>query len=207
MTFMGDTGFHPTVVFDAPYWVHDFTRPSSEAWTAPYLYSVGRYDERRPEMYTTELFAGVRDHHVGLDLGAPAGTPVFAFASGEVACVTINGEDGSYGPTLVTKHTLAMPQEVGREPVGEVQTFWVLYGHLSWASIEHWSVGDVFEGGTKIAALGDEEENGGWPPHVHVQLSRKEPENGDLPGVVAPEDRQDALALYPDPRLICGALY
>ena len=91
MTFRGDTGFHPTVVFDAPYWVHDFTRPSSEAWTAPYLYSVGRYDERRPEMYTTELFAGVRNHHVGLDLGAPAGTPVFAFASGEVACVTING--------------------------------------------------------------------------------------------------------------------
>ena len=52
--------FHPTVVFDGPYWVHDFTRPSPEGWTAPYPYSVGRYDEHRPAMYTTELFEGER---------------------------------------------------------------------------------------------------------------------------------------------------
>ena len=55
--------------------------------------------------------------------------------------------------------------------------------------------------------MGEEHENGGWPPHVHVQMSLHEPVDGDLPGVVKGEDREDALALYPDPRLICGALY
>ena len=95
--------FHPTVVFDEPYWVHDFTRPSPEGWTAPHRYSVGRYDEHRPAMYTTELFGGERDHHVGLDLGGPAGTPVHAFDAGTVVAVTVNDEDGSYGPTLITK--------------------------------------------------------------------------------------------------------
>ena len=38
-------------------------------------------------------------------------------------------------------------------------------------------------------------------------MSLHEPVGGDLPGVVKGEDREDALALYPDPRLICGALY
>ena len=55
--------------------------------------------------------------------------------------------------------------------------------------------------------MGHEDENGGWPPHVHVQLSWNEPVNGDLPGVVRPENRLAALESYPDPRLICGPLY
>jgi len=200
-------GFHPTVMFDGPYWVHDFSRPQPDGWTSPSIYSVGRYDEARPGMYTTDLFAGTRFHHVGLDLGAPAGTPVYAFGSGTVHAVVVNDDDGSYGPTLVTHHQLALPARVGEAPSGANQSFWVLYGHLSWASIEHWKVGDSFEAGDVLARLGEEHENGGWPPHVHVQLSRVAPLNGDLPGVVAPEDREEALETYPDPRLICGPLY
>ena len=123
--------FHPTVVFDGPYWVHDFTRPSPEGWTAPYPYSVGRYDEHRPAMYTTELFEGERNHHVGLDLGAPVHTPVHAFDAGEVAMIAVNDEDGSYGPTLITKHTLRLPTSVGGPLSTDERTFWVLYGHLS----------------------------------------------------------------------------
>ena len=199
--------FHPTVVFDEPYWVHDFTRPSPEGWTAPHRFSVGRYDEHRPSMYTTALFGGERDHHVGLDLGGPAGTPIHAFAPGAVSCITVNDEDGSYGPTLITKHAVRLPITVGG-PLAEAATeLWVLYGHLSWDSIAHWSPGDTFGAGEVLATMGEEHENGGWPPHVHVQLSLHEPENGDLPGVVKAEDREAALALYPDPRLICGPLY
>ena len=202
-----DVAFHPTVVFDGPYWVHDFTQPRPEGWRAPTPYSVGRYDEHRPSMYTTALFGGVRDHHVGLDLGAPAGTPVHAFGPGHVFAVTVNDEDGSYGPTLITHHRLALPDEVGQPPSGTATEFWVLYGHLSWASISKWTPGDAFEAGEVLARLGDEHENGGWPPHVHVQLALSAPEDGDLPGVVAAEDRLAALAAYPDPRLICGPLY
>lgn len=199
--------YHPTVVFDQPYWVHDFTRPQPEGWSAPTPFSVGRYDESRPTMYTTDLFGGVRYHHVGLDLGAPAGTPVHAFGPGSVHAVTVNEEDGSYGPTLITQHHLMLPDRVGQPPSGAPQTFWVLYGHLAWSSIEDWKVGDFFDAGDVLARLGDEHENGGWPPHVHVQLSWTPPVDGDLPGVVAPEDREAALEAYPDPRLICGPLY
>ena len=158
-------------------------------------------------MYTTELFGGVRNHHVGLDLGAPAGTPVHAFGPGTVHAVALNDEDGSYGPTLITRHHLALPDCVGGPPSETKVTFWVLYGHLSMATLERWKVGDRFEEGEVLAWLGDESENGGWPPHVHVQLSWTAPENGDLPGVVAAEDREAALEAYPDPRLICGPLY
>ena len=124
-----------------------------------------------------------------------------------MVAVTVNDEDGSYGPTLITKHTVRLPTAVGG-PLGEEATeFWVLYGHLSWASIARWTPGDSFGRGEVLAAMGEEHENGGWPPHVHVQMSLHEPVDGDLPGVVKGEDREDALALYPDPRLICGALY
>ena len=199
--------FHPTVVFDGPYWVHDFTRPSPGGWTAPYSYSVGRYDDHRPAMYTTELFEGERNHHVGLDLGAPVHTPVHAFDAGEVAMIAVNDEDGSYGPPLITKHTLRLPTSVGGPLSTDERTFWVLYGHLSLASISHWKPGDTFDRGAVLAALGNEDENGGWAPHVHVQLSWEAPLDGDLPGVVRPENRLEALEKYPDPRLICGPLY
>ena len=199
--------FHPTVVFDGPYWVHDFTRPSPEGWTAPYPYSVGRYDEHRPAMYTTELFEGERNHHVGLDLGAPVHTPVHAFDAGEVAMIAVNDEDGSYGPTLITKHTLRLPTSVGGPLSTDERTFWVLYGHLSLASISHWKPGDTFDKGAVLAALGNEDENGGWAPHVHVQLSWEAPLDGDLPGVVRPENRLEALDRGTSPRLICGPLY
>ncbi|GIT41297.1 MAG: hypothetical protein Ct9H300mP10_03070 [Methanobacteriota archaeon] len=55
--------------------------------------------------------------------------------------------------------------------------------------------------------MGDKHENGGWEPHLHFQLSLVEPETHDLPGVVAPEDREQALLDYPDPRLVLGPLY
>ena len=207
MTSLPSFPYHPTVVFDGPYWVHDFSKPSPDGWQAPYPYSVGRYDEHRPTMYTTELFGGDRDHHVGLDLGGPVNTPIHAFASGEIADIALNDEDGSYGPTLITKHTLCLPQMVGG-PLEEVpRTFWVLYGHLSWESIAGWKKGDRFSPGDVLATMGDESENGGWPPHVHVQMAWEAPENGDLPGVVHQKDRADALERYPDPRLICGPLY
>ena len=58
-----------------------------------------------------------------------------------------------------------------------------------------------------IGWFGDSTENGGWEPHLHFQLSLVEPTTHDLPGVVAPEDREQALKKYPDPRLVLGPIY
>jgi len=44
-------------------------------------------------------------------------------------------------------------------------------------------------------------------PHVHFQLSLYPPETHDMPGVVTPKDRAEALLKYPDPRLVLGELY
>ena len=61
--------------------------------------------------------------------------------------------------------------------------------------------------GQLIATIGNENENGGWPPHIHIQISLHEPVDNDLPGVVKLSDRDEALKTYLDPRLIVGQVY
>lgn len=177
-----------TIVLDLTH--KDAPRPPGNA-----EYAIGRYDEDRRGMYEQDLFDGARTLHVGIDLGAPAGAPVHAFADGTLFAAGANPEPGDYGHVIVTEHGL-----------GE-HTVWALYGHLSAASLDGRRPGDVVSAGDLLGWLGDESENGGWPPHLHFQLSLERPTTHDLPGVVAPSDRIAALARYPDPRLVLGALY
>ena len=177
------------------YWVYDFTKGQDKDFQCPYEYQIGRYDEIRPDMYTHELFSGERDLHVGIDIGAPVGEPIHAFGPGVVHSLGINDEDGSYGPTIIVKHEL------------EGKPIWALYGHLSMESLEMVSGGMKIDEGQVIATVGDKSVNGGWDPHLHFQLSWKEPEVNDMPGVVKRSDREEALALYPDPRLVLGPIY
>ena len=67
--------------------------------------------------------------------------------------------------------------------------------------------GDLVTQGEVLGALGNPNENGGWPPHVHFQLSLVEPETHDLPGVVSSAQHDEALTMYPDPRMVMGRLY
>lgn len=65
---------------------------------------VGRYDERRRNMYTTAMFenekkdidgyAGIRDVHIGLDVGGPDGTPIYAPIEGVIRSFGYNPEAG-----------------------------------------------------------------------------------------------------------------
>jgi len=199
--------FHPVVIMPEEYWVFDFSRGPQSDFENPYEYSIGKYDERRPDMYTTPLFGGIRNHHVGLDIGAPVGTEVFAFAPGTIHSFGINDEAGSYGPTIITEHTVSLPVAVGSSQKSEVKTFWVLYGHLRLDSLDGLEQGQSFSAGQRLAFIGAEYENGGWPPHLHLQISVNEPVGYDLPGVVTKEERLQALKDYPDPRLIVGDVY
>lgn len=83
----------------------------------------------------------------------------------------------------------------------------MLYGHLSALSVADKAPGQRVFAGETVGWMGDYEENGGWPPHVHVQLSLEEPDTHDMPGVVTKEDREAALKIYPDPRIVLGPLY
>ena len=101
------TPFAPVVLMPQEYWVFNFTRGPSD-WECPYDYQIGRYDEVRPGMYTTPLFAGERDLHVGIDIGAPAGTEIHSFFEGTIHSFGVNEEDGSYGPTIIVEYQLSL---------------------------------------------------------------------------------------------------
>ena len=193
MIHWGRHHFSEVVKLPEEYTVLDLSKGQ---WIQPEtIFSIGKYDELRPGMYNTDIFHGERCLHVGIDIGAPVGTPCMAFADGEVTHFGYNPEPGDYGNVIITKHEL------------DGVPLWALYGHLSSESIENKTVGQKIVAGEVIAWFGAEQENGGWEPHLHFQLSFVEPETHDLPGVVAPKDRGEALRCYPDPRLILGPIY
>lgn len=158
-------------------------------------WAVGKYNEKRTGMYTAEQYRGKRDIHMGIDIWTRAGAPVFSFYDGKIAYMKDHRQDGNYGPTLVLEYKL------------NANSLFALYGHLSRASLDKLKVGQKVERGQKIAELGSEEVNGGWAPHLHFQLSAEDPGGADMPGVVADEEREQALQTYPDPRLVLGDLY
>ncbi len=185
--------FHPVVHLPDEYEVRDFT--TGDYIPSKYDYDIGRYDELRPGMYSTELFSGTRFLHIGIDIGGPVGTPCMAFEEGEISHFGYNPADGDYGFVIITKH------DIGGT------TVWALYGHLNSESVSGKEVGQKISKGEVICWMGDKDENGGWDPHLHFQLSLIEPETHDMPGVVSPEDREQALRDYPDPRLVLGPIY
>lgn len=190
--------FHPVVALPPSYEVFDFTKGYDPERSLKTGYGIGRYNEDRRGMYTSALFKNAeeaRTIHVGIDIGAPAGTPVRAFFPGEVFLFGYNGAEGDYGYTLITRHQLG----------GEY--LWALHGHLSEASTSGKAAGQKFAAGEVIAWLGEKHENGGWNPHLHFQLSLVEPKQCDLPGVVSASQLEQALKIYPDPRLVLGPLY
>ena len=186
---------HPVIKLPDKYWVFDFTKGPDTTFSSPYPYSIGRYDEIRPDMYTHELFEGERDLHVGIDIGTPVNEPVFAFQDGEIFDIGLNDEPGSYGTTVITQHQW------------EGKTLLALHGHLSMESLQLFEPGQKIESGDCIGYVGSKEVNGGWEPHLHFQLSWIKPENCDLPGVVRRDERTDSLAMYPDPRMVLGQIY
>ena len=74
--------YHPVVNLPEKYKVLDLTKGLWDSGESEY--SIGRYNEFRPNVYTTELFAGVRNLHVGIDIGGPVGTPCMAFMEGKI---------------------------------------------------------------------------------------------------------------------------
>lgn len=158
-------------------------------------WGAGGYNEKRKGMYLAPHFEGKRYIHMGIDIWADAGEPVYAFHDGKVAYAGDKDRQGDYGGTIVTVH------ELGDE------TLFALYGHLSKASPERVEAGDLITAGEKIGELGTKEENGGWIPHLHFQLSWKDPKEADMPGVVSDADHASALETYPDPKLVLGNLF
>jgi 4-aminobutyrate aminotransferase-like enzyme/Ser/Thr protein kinase RdoA (MazF antagonist) len=161
---------------------------------------TGGYGEARA-LYTTNAFKQEandgnkhRTIHLGVDFWAIAGTDVIAPLDGEIVTSYNNDFDKDYGPTIILKHT-----------INEQHVFFTLYGHLSKASLTNKHVGQHIKKGETIGALGNEQENGKWPPHLHFQiildlLSHTQNFNG----VSAPSQWNVFSSLCPNPNLLLG---
>ncbi len=156
---------------------------------------IGRYNEARP-IYTTSAFSSGphptderRTVHIGLDLFAAPGTPVYAPLAGTVHAFANNAQRLDYGPVILLRH------EISGQP------FFTLYGHLD--SVDGLAVGQRVEAGQRIAAIGSPPTNGDWPPHLHFQIITDDLDLAtDFPGVAFASQRNVWLSLSPDPSLI-----
>lgn len=187
--------FHPVIKLPEHYDVLDLSLPPGHRPARTSVFSIGRYNEVRPDTYQSELFDGGRNIHMGVDIGGPVGTAVHAFAEGWIECFGYHPQKGDYGNAVVTGHLL-----------DGVKIF-ALYGHLDASSIQDKHIGQKFARGSVLGHLGARDENGDWPPHLHFQLSWTRPETYDLPGVVTSSEREQALEEYPNPLLVLGPLY
>ncbi|NUB44655.1 peptidoglycan DD-metalloendopeptidase family protein [Fertoebacter nigrum] len=141
-----------------------FSDRAFDAWFAAKSvpYGLGLYAERR-RVYATPQFADAasperRTAHLGIDVFAPALTPVYAPLAGKVRHITYNADPLDYGHTLILEH------DAGGIP------FFTLYGHLAHTLPGLLAVGDSVQPGQHIAHLGDWHENGGWAAHIHFQI-------------------------------------
>lgn len=155
---------------------------------------VGRYAEDRVVYRHRSMFNGEEENrsvHLGIDLFVEPGTMVSTPLRAEVHSFANNQSPGDYGPTIILRHE------------SEGVPFFTLYGHLSLQSLEGQHPGRRFAAGEVIGRIGESQENGGWPPHLHFQVITDMGEwRGDFPGVAAPSQLKKYLELCPDPNLM-----
>lgn len=117
---------------------------------------IGRYAEDR-SIYGRSGGADRRTIHLAIDLYAPAGTPVMAPLPGRIAMLGNDTAAEGFGGIVVLEHESGTPHR-----------FWTVYGHLAPANLP--KVGAKVAPGDTLGTLGRASENGGWPPHLHVQI-------------------------------------
>ena len=150
---------------------------------------LGRYGEPRL-IYTEPAFTGAtksarrRTVHLGVDLFAPAGTALHAPLDGTVVRAGAEAGAQGYGGMVVLRHDT---------PAGVFHTLW---GHLA-AGCARLKPGQRIVAGEAFAHVGDLPENGGWAPHLHLQLGFAD--DPDWDGVADPDARELQMARFPNP--------
>ncbi|MDN3550627.1 peptidoglycan DD-metalloendopeptidase family protein [Mucilaginibacter aquaedulcis] len=159
-------------------------------------YGIGGYMEHRT-IYAVSSHFDTEDEprrlHLGVDIWGDAGTPIYSPLDGKVHSFQDNNNLGDYGPTIILQHNL------------NSLTLYSLYGHLSRESLQGLTVGMPVHKNQQIATLGNNQENGQWPPHLHFQLMfDMEDRHGDYPGVCKYSEMEKYRMNIPDPGLILG---
>ncbi|MCT4637876.1 MAG: peptidoglycan DD-metalloendopeptidase family protein [Bacteroidales bacterium] len=156
--------------------------------------AVGGYMEDRMIYRKSEHFGDgddARTIHLGTDIWCDEYTPVRAPLNGKIHSFRNNSTFGDYGPTIILEHSL------------DDKVFYTLYGHLSAGSINNIETGQYVCSGEVFAELGNNTENGNWPPHLHFQIISDIGDNyGDFPGVCSKKEIKIYKEICPDPLLI-----
>jgi murein DD-endopeptidase MepM/ murein hydrolase activator NlpD len=156
-------------------------------------FGIGGYDEDRALYGRFPLYCDgdeTRSIHLGVDIWARAGTPIFCPVTGTVHSFQDNKQSGDYGPTIILQHQS-----------GDL-TWYSLYGHLSTQSLSGLCEGQRFHAGERLAAIGAPR-NGEWPPHLHFQIMLDLLGcRGDFPAVATQARRAEFLNICPDPERI-----
>lgn len=154
-------------------------------------FALGGYLEDRTWYARSPLFGKERSVHLGIDVWTEAGAAVHAPLDATIHSFADNAGFGNYGPTLILHHEL------------QGHGFYTLYGHLSRNNLKSWEKGAAIQRGQSIGNLGNIEENGEWPAHLHFQIIIDlQGMEGDYPGVCAHEDVKFYQNNCPDPNLI-----
>tara|TARA_R110002049_G_scaffold44333_6_gene130156 strand:- start:8894 stop:11911 length:3018 start_codon:yes stop_codon:yes gene_type:complete len=156
---------------------------------------LGFYGEPRL-IYTAPAFrqgpwksSNRRTIHLGVDIFAPAGTPVSAPLAATVAFTEDRRGALDYGGMVILRH---------ETPGGDV--FHTLYGHLDPGSISNLKEGQKIASGEVFACFGADDCNGGWAPHLHFQLAYTLAGMGtDWPGVADVDEMYLWGAICPNP--------
>ncbi|WP_372642384.1 peptidoglycan DD-metalloendopeptidase family protein [Ancylomarina sp.] len=158
-------------------------------------FGYGGYFENRVIYRKSEHFGGnqedSRSIHLGTDIWCKVHEPVLSPYNAVVHSFKYNDNFGDYGATIILKHEI------------EKTAFYTLYGHLSIKSLEGKKVNQKIKQGELFATIGNENENGNWPPHLHFQIiTDMLGYFGDFPGVCSLKEKENYSKLCPNPSLI-----
>lgn len=150
-----------------------------------FRYLIGQYGEDRTAMLAdTPAGKAGRVMHMAIDIFSENLESVFSPCDGTIVRSDYEEGFGEYGNYLII------------QPANE--DFFIFFGHLSW---DRPKTGKISQG-QKIARLGDyqDNENGGWSRHLHIQILKALPDEGITPdGYSTKEEFKKNAEKYPDP--------
>lgn len=159
-------------------------------------YGVGGYLEKRATYNASENFSNngqQRDIHLGIDIWTDAYTPIYAPLDGIMHSFKNNDLPYDYGGTIILQH----------KKDGKI--FHTLYGHLSLNSLKGLEKGKEIKAGNPVCQIGDWNENGGWPPHLHFQIiNDMQEQEGDYFGAASQLEINYYKSNCPDPSYLIG---
>ena len=195
-TFFDSAGFDPAPIVtvdlsDAQ--ILDWSGESDRQAKIPQDHpSLGLYGEVR-SIYDTNSFATTsgerRTLHLGIDVFVPDGQPACSPLAGVIHACDIRDFPGDYGGVVILEYR-----------TDDDTRFWLLVGHLDHASVKQLAPGQRVKRGAVFAHVGARSENGGWAPHLHVQLFTDLLGLAtELDGVARASERNVWMSISPNP--------